>query len=377
MPLFGRKKEVPLPFQKPIIMQYKDYLTPGATTGLAFCKIQGKDALVMSSLNSRGFSAVSTEGEKLWTFDTGATVYSLAVGNFSGQTVILAGSGEKVFAVSDAGKELWRYEMPVTKSRWIKGTLKLGQWTQEAGKLYGYNDVYHIATGKLDGQDVAVAIAGWEHYYEGPQVLSSKGEHIHSLKKKYWSGEYAIGVIECLLDLSPRGDSILAVVGGTRHLFEEVSVISGEGKIVRKLKAKIDLGPKNRYTEGGVQDKNRGKLVAGKFDGTEVVVFGAPETRSVAALTLDGTQLWRYETASKGVTNSGINDVAIGSVNGHSIVAIGTFDHVVHLVSSNGAQIDAWRYPTNVTNVACGKIKGKDAIGVGLYNGQVTTYVAQ
>jgi hypothetical protein len=271
--------------------------------------------------------------------------------------------------------------MPVTQKGWIKGILKVGQWSQEAAKLYGYDDVYHIATGKLGGEDVAVAIAGWERYYEGAQVLSGKGEHILSLKKKYWSGEYALGVISCLLDLSPRGDSILAVVS-SRHLFKEVSVISKEGKVVKKLKAKMDLCPKERYTQGGIQDKNRGKLVAGNLDGTDAVVFGAPETRSVAAVSLDGSQLWKYETTSKGLfgkgaLNAGINDVAIGSVNGHSIVVIGTFDHAVHLVAGNGTQIDTWRYPSNITNVAYGKIKGKDAVAVGLYNGQVFTYATQ
>lgn len=75
--------------------------------------------------------------------------------------------------------------------------------------------------------------------------------------------------------------------------------------------------------------------------------------------------------------NAGINDIAMGSINGHSIVVIGTFDHAVHLVASNGVQMDVWGYPSNVTNVACGKIKGKDAVAVGLYSGQVITYQAQ
>jgi len=49
--------------------------------------------------------------------------------------------------------------MPSTQSRWIKGTPTMGKWTQEAGKRYGYNDVYHLATGRLDEEDVVVAIA--------------------------------------------------------------------------------------------------------------------------------------------------------------------------------------------------------------------------
>jgi hypothetical protein len=167
-----------------------------------------------------------------------------------------------------------------------------------------------------------------------------------------------------------------------RNVFNEVSVISSDGKVVKKLKAKLDLGPKDRYTQGGVQDKNRGKLVAGKLDGTDAVVFGAPETRSVAAVSLEGAQLWNYVTTEKGflgmsALNSGINDIALGSMNGHSIVVIGTFDGVIHIVSGNGARMDAWGYKSNVTNVACGKIKGKDALAVGLYNGQVIAYAVQ
>jgi hypothetical protein len=388
MPLFGKKKEAPLPFQKPTIMQYRDYLTPGATTGLAFCEIEGEDALVMSSLNSRGFSTVSVDGKKLWTFDTGATVYSLAVGNFSGQTVILAGSGGKVFAVSEKGQQLWQYDMPVKKDKplWMKGVMKLAVFAQEVNKQYGLDDVYHIATGKLDGKDVAVAIAGMPRNFEGPQVLSGNGEHLLSLKKKYWTGEFGLPVIKCLLDLSPRGDTLLAILAGStseaRHLFKEVSVISSEGKVVKKLKAKMDFAPKNRYTEGGIQDKERGKLVAGKLDGIDAVVFGAPETRSVAAVSLEGAQLWKYVTAEKGLLgmgtlNSGVNDIALGSLNGHSIVVIGTFDGVIHIVSGNGTRMEAWGYKSNVTNVACGKIKGKDAMAVGLYNGQVITYAVQ
>jgi hypothetical protein len=356
---------------------------------LAFCEIEGEDALVMSSLNSRGFSTVSVDGKKLWTFDTGATVYSLAVGNFSGQTVILAGSGGKVFAVSEKGQQLWQYNMPAKEHAplWAKGALKLAVFAQEVNKQYGLDDVYHIATGKLDGKDVAVAIAGVQRNLEGPQVLSGNGEHLLSLKKKYWTGEFGLSVIKCLLDLSPRGDSILAILAGTSvreamSMLKEVSVISSEGKVVKKLKAKMDLAPKNRYTEGGFQDKERGKLVAGKLDGTDAVVFGAPETRSVAAISLEGAQLWKYVTAEKGLLgmgtlNSGINDIALGSMNGHSIVVIGTFDGVAHIVSGNGTRVEAWGYESNVTNVACGKIKGKDALAVGLYNGQVITYAVQ
>jgi hypothetical protein len=377
MPLFGRKKETPPPFEKPQIRKYGEHRTLGATTGLALCNLQGKEALILSSIDARGFSAMTVDGERLWTFDTGATVYSLAVGNFSGQTAIIAGSNEKVFAVSDIGKELWQYQMPTTKSRLARGVLKLGQWTQEAGKRYGYNDTYHVVSGKLDGEDVVVAIAGWEHAYEGPQIISSKGQQICSLKKKYWTGDAGIIIQECLLDLSPRGDSLLAMVAEPKHIFKEISVINRDAKITRRLKAKTDVGPKNRYTEGGFQDKHRGRLVAGRLDGMEAAVYGSPQTRSVAAASLDGAQLWNYGTAGKRDVNSGINDIALGTLNGHSVVIIGTFDNAVHLVASNGTRVDMWTYPSNVTNVACGKIKGKDAIAVGLYNGQVLTYVTE
>jgi len=47
----------------------------------------------------------------------------------------------------------------------------------------------------------------------------------------------------------------------------------------------------------------------------------------------------------------------LGTLNGHSIVVIGTFNNTVHLVSSNGIRVDMWTYPSNVTNVASGKIK--------------------
>jgi hypothetical protein len=378
MPLFGGKKKEEVPILiKPKMSQYKEYSIPGATSGLVFCNIQGREAIVVSALGTRGLETMSVDGEKLWSFDTGATVYSLTTANFGSNQVILAGSGEKVFALSEDGTELWRYQMPSTQSRWIKGTLSLGKWTQEAGKLYGYNDVYHLTAGRLDGEDAIVAIAGWEHYYEGPQIISSQGKQVCSLKRKVLGTRQPFQVIGCLLDLSPRRDSVLAVLTSmSPGMYKEISIISKDGNITGKLKVDIDLAPKDRFTEGGIQDKERGKLVTGKLNGADVAVMGNPDTRSVAAVTLDGKKLWNYEVSPKGDVNAGVNDLAIGSINGQSIIIVGTFDHCVHLVTGDGRRLDLWRYPSNVTNVAYGKINGKDALAVGQYNGQILTYIS-
>jgi hypothetical protein len=376
MPLFGGKKREEAPvLNRPKTSQYKECSVPGPTSCLTFCNIQGKEAIAASALDARGFVVMSVDGEKLWSFDTGATVYSLATANFGNAQIMVAGSGEKVFAISEDGTELWRYPMPATQSRWIKGTLSMGKWTQEAGKRYGYNDVYRLTTGRLDGEDVVVAIAGWEHYYEGPQVISAQGKQICSLKRKALGIQGPLPVMECLLDLSPRGDSVLAVLTSmSPSMIKEVSVISKDGKIKDKLKVDIDLAPKDRFTKGGFQDKYRGKLVAGKLNGVDSVVIGNPDTRSVGAVSLDGRKPWKYEASPKGDVNAGINDIAIGSINGQSVVIIGTFDHCVHLITGDGRRLDSWRYPSNVTNVAYGKIKGKDAIAVGLYSGQILAY---
>lgn len=376
MPLFGKKKEETPILNKPRISKYKEYSVPGPTSCLGLCNIQGEEAIVASALDAKGFTVMNVEGEQLWSFDTGATVYSLAIGKFGGSQVIVVGSGEKVFAISDNGKELWRYQMPSTQSKLIKGTLSAGKWTQESGKRYGYNDVYALTAGRLDGEDVVLAIAGWEHWYEGPQVISAQGKQICSVKRKVLGMHPALQVIECLLTLSPREDAILAVlVSMSPGIIKEVSVVSKDGKIKEKLKVDIDLAPKDRYTEGGFQDKYRGRLVTGKLNGVDAIVIGNPHTRSVAAVTLDGKQMWNYEASPKGEVNAGINDIAIGQVNGQSTVIVGTFDRRVHLITGDGRLLDAWGYPTNVTNVAYGKIKEKDAVAVGLYSGQIHTYV--
>ena len=374
MPLFGGKKKEEASINKPEISKYKEYSVPGSTSCLALTDIQGKDAIVTSALKARGLIAMDVDGEKLWSFDTGATVYSLAIANFGGTRAIAAGSGEKVFAISETGEELWKYPMPSTQSRWIKGPLSLGKWTQEEAKIYGYNDVYHLTTGKLGGEDVVVAIAGWEHYYEGPQIISAEGKQVCPFKRKVIGTQQPFQVIGCLLDLSPHGDAILAALTAMSGMFKEVSVISKDGKIKDKLKVDMDMAPKDTYVEGGFRDKKRGKLVAGKLNGVDAVVLGSPETRSVGATSFDGKKLWKYEASPKGDINAGINDVAIGSINGQSVVIVGTFDHCVHLISGDGRRIDSWRYPSNVNNVAYGKINGKDAIAVGLYSGQICTY---
>ena len=374
MSIFGKKKETQV-LIRPKISQYKEYSVPGSTSCLAFSTIQGKEAIVASALKTRGLIALSVDGEKLWSFDTGATVYSLAVANFKNKQVIIAGSGGKVFAISDTGKELWQYQMQAMQSGWKKSLLNLGKFTAEIAKAYGYNDVYHLAAGRLDGEDVVVAIGGWEYYYEGPQVISAYGNHLCTLKRKLLGTIAPYQVIGCLLDLSPRGDSILAVLLSTS--IKEVTAINKDATIKDKIKIDIDTAPRDRYTQGGTQDKHRGKLVAGKLDGTDSVVIGDPTTRSVAAVSLDGEKLWNYKISPRGDVNAGINDIGIGSINGKSVVIIGTFDQSVHLITSSGHLLDTWRYPSNVTNVAYGKIKGKDAMAVGLYNGRIVSYTLE
>jgi len=372
MPLFGRKKKGEAPvLNKPKISKYKEYSLPGPTSGLALTNLQGEDAIVASALNTRGLIAMNVNGEKLWSFDTGATGYSLAIANFGNTRAVVAGSRGTVFAISENGKELWQYQMPSTRSilrqDWIV-------WTPDTVSRYGYNDVFHLATGKLDGEDVVVAIAGWEHYFECPQIISAQGKQICSLKQKMHGMTDVFHVIGCLLDLSPRGDAILAALTG---MFKKVSVISKDGKIKNKLKVDIDMVPKDRYTKEVFQDKCRGKLVAGKLNGVDAVVLGSPQTRSAGAASLDGKKMWKYEASPKGDVNAGINDIVIGSINNQSVVIIGTRDHCVHLISGNGRRIDSWRYPSSINNVAYGKINGKDAIAVGLYSGQVFTYTLE
>lgn len=379
MPLFGRKKkEEEPPIPKPQISQHKEHVVPGTPCGLVLCNLQNQEAMVVSSLEARGLTAMTVDGEKLWTYDTGATAYSLAVGDFTGQSIIFAGSNEKVFAISEAGKELWQYEMPATKSRFIKGLAGLGGKVADAEKRRGLQDVHHIATGKLDGEDVVIAMAGGLHGFEGPQILSSKGEHRGALKMKVLGRETGLTIAGGYLDLSPKGDAILALwPSASEKGSNEVRALSRKGETIRKFKVDVDFAPTNRVTVGGIQDKFRGKLAAGKLDDIEAFVLGAPNYRSVAAVSLQGTQLWKYETSRKGVTDAGINDVAIGSIKGKSAVVIGTFDRAVHIVAGNGSRLDSWIYPTNVTNVAWGRIKGKDAIAVGLFNGQILTYTVE
>ncbi|MEM2130737.1 MAG: PQQ-binding-like beta-propeller repeat protein [Candidatus Bathyarchaeia archaeon] len=380
MPLFGKRQEArePAPIIKPIFRKFREYWVPGTPTGLAFCNIQGKDGLIMSAMNARGLTAMTVEGEKLWTFDTGGTVFSLATANFGGQRVILAGSQAKVFAISESGHELWQYQMPETGSKITKLTLSAGRFTQTSAKRYGYNDVYRLTPGKFEGEDAVLAVAGWQYAYEGPQIISSKGEQICALKRKALGKQYGLLILATLIDFSPRGDAVLAVVSEVSFsIMKEVSVIKKDGTIEKKLKFKIYHAPKDTYVKGGFQDKYRGKLVGGKFGETDVCVLGTPDTRSVAAISLDGDQLWNYETAYANDINAGINDIALGSILGQPVAVIGTFNHYLHIVTKDGRRLEMWAYPTNITDVAVGKIGEKDAIAVGLYNGQVFTYTAE
>lgn len=383
MPLFGKKKkEVEAPINGPSIAQYKTYTVPGATSGLVFCSLRGKEALVAGALNTRGLVAMSVDGEKLWDFDTGATVYSVATASFGGKTNVIAGSGGKVFAVSDSGEELWQYQMPATKSMLMKGLTGFAGTLRNLEYTVGHDDVYHLVTGKLDGEDVVVAIAGGKYLTEGPQIISSRGEPRGALKAKTLGMERPIQIAGCLLDLSPSGDAIVAMI--STKAYGKASMISKDGKVLRDLNVHMDHANKAVQERSGplspyslIPDKFRGKLVAGKFGETSVIVVGTPIHRSVAAVSFDGTQLWNYETARKNDFPAGIYDVAIGSVNSQPVAIVGTMDGAVHLVSGNGSSLYSWKYENPVTNVAYGKIGGKDAIAVGQYTGQIFTYVAE
>ena len=377
MPLFGKKK-VQESQQSPDIPLFKEFQVKGATTGLEICKLNGEDAIVTASIDSRGLAAISLEGDPLWNFDTGGTVFSVAVANFDGETTIFAGSNTKVFAVTSEGNKLWEFQMPATKSKIIGGLMGVAKTLDDAAKHYGANDVYHIVTGKLNGENVIVAMAGREHFYEGAQVIAKNGQLIRSMKRKVMGMQSAIGAIGGLLDISPKGDSILMIASQTKSVYgfaPDVQAFSLEGKVIQKIKVDLDLIRQERYVEGGMQDKQRGRIRAGWFGDKPVAVVGAMGGRSVAAIDLDGKQLWKYETAGKGDVSAGITDVAIGKMKGAPIVIAGTFNSKVHLISAEGELIKSRNYESNVTNVAYGKIKDKDAFAVGTYSGKIYVYV--
>lgn len=377
LPLFGKKK-VQESEPSPEIPLFKEYQVRGATTGLEICNLGGQDAIVTGSLDSRGLAAISLDGDLLWSFDTGATVYSVAAGKFDNETVIYAGSNSKVFAITPEGKKLWEFQMPATKSKLFSGVVRLAKVTEDMAKLYGRNDVYHIATGKLNNENVIAAVAGGEYYYEGTQVIAKDGHLIGSMKRKSLGMQIPIATTGGLLDVSSKGDAILVLAAQAKSAYgfaPDIQAFSLEGKVVRKTKVDVDLVKKDRYVEGGVQDKHRGKLRAGWFGDKPVAVLGVMGGRSVAAIDLDGKQLWKCETAAKGDITAGVTDVAIGKMNEAPIVIAGTFNCKVHLISAEGRMIKSRTYESNVTNVAYGKIKVKDAFAVGTYAGKIYLYI--
>jgi len=373
MPLFGKKQEMMPALNKLQFVQHKEYFVQGPTSCLALSTVQGKEVVVASALNSRGFIVMGVDGDKLWAFDTGATVYSLAVGDFAGKKVILAGSDEKVFAVSEDGKELWRCQMPVSESKLMRMAESMRSGLEKISNIYGYNDVYHLVAGKLDGQDVAIAYAGGHHLGAGPQVISSDGKQVCALKRRTWGSDYPYAVaFGTSLDIAPDGKSVILWSTSSRNVF----MVDPSGEIERQFSFKKEYARQDRYVEGGggTQDKYRGKLVAGRLNGVDAFVVGYPSWRSVAAESLDGQQLWDYITNSRSDLNSGINDIAIGTFNGQSTVIIGTFDCSVHLIDAYGRGLLVWKFPSNVNNVAFGSIQGKEALAVGLNNGQILSY---
>jgi hypothetical protein len=238
----------------------------------------------------------------------------------------------------------------------------------------GFQDVYHIATGKLNGDDVIVAIAGGRYMTEGPQVITSSGQQRCALKTKTLGMTRPIQIAGCLLDLSPAGDALLGIVA--YKAYGKASVISEEAKTIRDIKFHIDEARKI----GGdlpLQDKRRGKLVGGKFGARNVFVVGTPNHVSVAAVSLDGTQLWNYFTTRAIGPMSGVNDIKIGSLAGNSAVIVGCLDSSVHIIDEAGRRLDFWECPAPVTNVDWGKIEGRDAVAVGLYDGQILTYTIE
>lgn len=382
LPLFGKKK-VQESQPSPEIPLYREYQVKGATTGLEICNLNGEDAIVTGSLDSRGLTAISPDGDLLWNFDTGATVYSVAVGRFDNETMVFAGSNAKVFALSPEGKKHWEFQMPATKSKIYGGFAQVAKVEADMLKQYGTNDVYHIATGKLDNEGVIVAMAGAEYFYEGAQVIAKNGQLIRSMKKKTLGIQIPINTFGGMMDISSKGDAILmiALQAKTAYGFSpDLQAFSLDGKVIHKTKVDVDpikVGSgKTRYFEGGRQDKSRGKIKAGWFGDKPVAVIGLDVGgRSVVAVDLNGKQLWKYETAAKGDINAGVTDVAIGQMTGAPVVIAGTIDGKVHLISAEGQMIKSRMYESNIANVAYGKIKNRDAFAVGTFNGKIYVYL--
>ena len=373
MPWFGKKKQEEPPISKLTVDKCEEFRVPGPSSGLVFCTLQGKEAICASALHSKKIVAMTTAGAELWEFNTSDSVFSLAKANFAGKDVVIAGAGGKVLAISGEGEKLWEYAMP-EGSGIIAGLSSASVSLHELQNEIGFEDVYHIATGKLNGDDVVVAVAGGRYMTEGPQVITSSGERKCGLKTKTLGMTRPIQIAGCLLDLSPTGDALLGIVA--YKAYGKASVITEEAKTIRDIKFHIDEARKM----GGalpIQDKRRGKLVGGKFGDKNVFIVGTPNHVSVAAVSLDGTQLWNYFSTRAIGPMTGVNDIKIGSLDGKHVVIIGCNDGSVHVVDEAGRRLDSWEYPVSVTNVDWGKIEGKDAIAIGLYNGQILTYVIE
>lgn len=374
MPLFGKKKQEEPPISKIQAKQLKEYKLNGPTSGLRFCNLKGKETLVASSLSAKKVSAMTPDGETLWSFTAGSPVLSLTTATFSGSNVVLAGSGGEVIAISETGKELWRYQMPegsgISAGLWNLGTPA----RDSALNQLGTENVFFVTAGKLNGDDAIAAIARGSHMTEGPQIISSEGQLKSALKTKSLGMSRPVAIALSLLDFSPNGDAILGME--YHKAFGRVSVITEEGKSIKDFKVHIEEA-RDSGSPLPFKDKIRGRIVAGKFGGKNVFVIGTPYHISVAAVSLDGLQLWNYFTTRAKGPSSGVNDIQIGSLAGKLIVAVGCSDGSFHLVDEAGRRLDSWGYKYPVTNVACGIIGAKDAIAVGLYSGEIFAYTIE
>lgn len=371
-PWFGKKKQEEVPVSTLNLYEYGEFRAPGPTSGLVFFKLKGKDAICASAINSRKIKAMTPDGDEIWAYTAAHSIFSLARASFEGKDTIIAGGGGKVIAISAEGEKLWEYTMPAGSgimAALSSGTSGLQRIMQD---VIGFEDVYHLATGKLNGDDVVVALAAGIYMTEGPQVIRSDGTQKCALKTKTLGMTRPIQIAGCMLDLSPKGDALLGMV--VYKAYGKVSVITQEAKMVRDIKFHIDEARK----PGGplpLPDKRRGRLIGGKFGERDVFVVGTPIHASVAAVSLDGTQLWNYFTTRAIGPMTGVNDVKIGSVGGKPAVLVGCLDNSAHIVDEGGHRMYYWEPGISpVTNVDWGKIDGEDAIVVGLYDGQIKAY---
>jgi hypothetical protein len=372
-PWFGKKKQEEPDVSKLVRLEYRKYIVSGPTSGLAFCNLDGNEAICASALDSHKIKAWTTSGDQLWEFTSPYSVFSLVKGNFGGKDVIAIGGGGSVIAISEAGEKLWEYEMP-EGSGIMSGLSGATIGLHEMQNVVGFGDVYHLAAGKLNNDDVIVAVAAGKYLMEGPQVIDSRGEQVCALKTKTLGMTRPIQIAGCMLDLLPSGDGFLGMVA--YKAFGKASVITKEGKMIRDIKLHMDEARKPGSLLP-LQDKRRGGLVSGKFGNQNVFIASSPHHISVAAVSLDGPQLWNYLTTRAIGDFSGVNDLKIGTLAGKPVVVAGCLDGSVHIIDEAGYRLDSWQSSIPVTNVGWGKIESKDAVAVGLYDGKVTTYTLE